>query len=610
VTVLVVTEDRLPADVSGVDCWLHAGPNAAWRLEAEAGVLRGIPRLDRADRLQEKASELRTPFLEWVGELGIRHACLEWWASQLASRASFNGFYERICLLAIALDALAERTDGTMLVVCSTPALAREVARAAATEPCYARPAPPAGGRRSLRVWARLAPPPLLPRPGLHSTETRQTLDSDPRYRRRILARHGLLERPPFAGPNTALLFTWIDERSFGPDGRYRDPHLGPLPRLLRDEGLEVALVARVLHALAFDDAVRRLAASGERFLFPDAFVQLDDRRDCALRAATFAPDIPDEASVAGIPVAGLARELVAGERPGQAEALSLEPLLRRMASAGVRPSRIVHTYEGHPWELVLAHAARAHMPETDVVGYENLNMSRLSLSMFSAPAELRVRPLPDRIVTNGPAFRDVLLAEGLSEGAVRVGCALRHEHLWKIESPRVTASRAGAPRRVVAAGEIALAPSAELIAKAAEAFSADPGYELLVKPHPLLPRARIERALGERAAGLHFVEEPMLELLASADLLLYSFSAVGFEALALGVPPVFVRSDSALDLDKLEFAGHLRWTARTPEQLRARAQEIAALSSDELGEWRNAARAAAQRALKPLCPRCVEAFL
>lgn len=609
-TVVVATEDRLPTDLSGIDCWLHAGPSADWRLRAGSGPLIGLPRLDRADRLQEIAWELRKPFLEWVGKLGALHDSAEWWSSQLASRTSYNGLYERVCLLAVTLETLRELREESILIVCSTPALAQEVARAAAVQ------APPiaatrrAGGSRALRAWARLAPPPLLPVPGRAFPAIRRTLDTDPRYRRRVLAHHGLLEHVPLAGPDTALLFTWIDERSFDDEGNYRDPHLGALADMLRERGLEVALLARVLHTLSFDQAAARLAATGERFLFPDAYLELSDHRDCAASAAAFDPRIPDDAAVAGVPVARLARELVARERPGQAGALATGHLMRRLVDAGVRPGRIVHTCEGHPWELVLAHTARRLLPQTTVIGYENLYMSRLSLSMFSAPVELSIRPLPDRIVTNGPAFRDVLVADGLPEHVVRVGCALRHRSLWKSQPGSSREPREHRSLRVVVAGEIALSPSVELVLKSAEAFDGDPAYELLVKPHPLQPRRELERVLGERAHPLRFVEEPTSVLLASADLLLYMFSAVGFEALAVGVPPVFVRSDSALDLDKLEFARALRWEARTPEELREVALQIAALSDSELRRWREAAREAALQALAPCDPASVAAFL
>lgn len=593
-SIYVALEGSLP-DLGGVDAWLYCGQDSVWRIEAEQGALAGLPRLDVADRLQQLARELRRPFLDWCATLGLRNDSVEWWASELAARTSYTLFYDRVCALAAALETTAACPDRTMLVVCPTPAFAETLGGTPA-----ARASTRASGTRALRAWARIAPSSLLALPGTLD-RARLLLDSDPRFRRRVLERHGAHERRPFTG---TLLFTWVDGRSFAPDGTYADPHFGPLAEMLRGRGVDVAFVPRVLPGFSFADAVPRLLATGEAFLFPDAYLELDDHRACARHASEFAPVIDDDASVGGVPVALLAREHVESHRPSQAAALVLEPLLRRFAVAGIRPERMVHTCEGHGWELVLAWAARRHQPGTVVVGYDNLNMSTLALSMFSAPPELAIRPRPDLIVTNGPAYRDVLVREGLPESHVRSGCALRHAYLWDAAPQMRTESR---QVRVLAATELALGPSAELVEKAAAAFADDDDYDLVVKAHPLQPRAEIVRILGSRATSLRFDERPTLELLAEADLLLYTYSAVGFEALALGVPPVFVHSESRLDLDQLEYAHQLRWEARTPSELRSAAEAIAVL---DLADWRERARAAALAALAPPSRHCIEAFL
>ncbi|HET8892643.1 MAG TPA: hypothetical protein VFM96_00900 [Gaiellaceae bacterium] len=594
-TVVAALENDLP-DPSLFDAWLYAGQDGAWRIRAEASHLASVPRIDTADLLQRKARELRRPYLEWAAELARANDGVEWWGCELAARTSYTLFYDRVCALASALETTAARSDRTTLVVCPTPAFAETLGGAPA-----ASASSRSSGVRALRAWVRLTPSSLLERPGKLSASTRLLLDSDPRYRRRILERHGAHELRPFAG---ALLFTWVDRRSFAADGTYADPHFGPLAEMLRGRGVDVAFVPRVLPGFSFADAVPRLLATGEAFLFPDAYLELDDHRDCARRAAAFAPAIDDDAAVEEVPLSLLAREHVELHRPSQAAALALEPLLRRFADAGVKPERIVHPCEGHGWELVLGWAARRHLPRTTVIGYDNLNMSTLALSMFSAPEELAIRPQPDRIVTNGPAYRGVLVREGLPESRVRSGCALRHAYLWN--AAPYTPKR-GRQLRVLAATELALGPSVELVDKAAAAFADDDAYDLVVKAHPLQPQAEIVRILGARAASLRFDERPTLELLAEADLLLYTYSAVGFEALALGVPPLFVRSETRLDLDQLEYASDLRWEARTPTELRAVAAEIATLPLDE---WRAKARSAALAALAPASDSCVDAFL
>jgi hypothetical protein len=597
---LVALQSELPASPK-VTRWLYAGDDTAWRLRAERGALAHLQRIESADALQNAALRLRRPFIDWIGTLSAANDSLEWWASELAAKNSYSMFFDRICSLAAAVELAAE--DNT-LVVCSTPALATEVARCLGA-PVPVRPgltAPARSGRRALRAWARLAPRALMSLPGRLSERERLILDSDPRYRMRVLKRAGAGRLGDFSGPDTFLLFTWVDARSF--DGKaYVDPHVGMLAELLRDRGMRVAFVPRVLPSMPFDDAVPKLVASGETFVFPDTYVDLDSQRACAAEATSFRFRILDESTIDGIPVAALARELTEVARPSQVRALSVAALIRALADGGVRPERIVHTYEGHNWELALAYAARQHLPETKIVGYENVNMSRLALSMYPASNELGRRPLPDRIVTNGPAFHEVLVDEGMPARLVTTGCGLRHAYLWeKLPEP---SPRTGRRFRILVATDATFGPAAEIVQKAAEAFGADPDVDVIVKCHPLLREADV-RAF---APDLHYTQERIRDLLADADAVLYAYSAVGYEALAHGVPPVFVRAETTLDLDQLEPFQDLRWEGRTPAELRDAVSQIASLDDAERAAWRERGRAAAARAFAPPNPACVEAF-
>ena len=139
-------------------------------------------------------------------------------------------------------------------------------------------------------------------------------------------------------------------------------------------------------------------------------------------------------------------------------------------------------------------------------------------------------------------------------------------------------------------------------------AFGADPRYELSVKLHPGADAPRIRAAVS--APGVCFVEEPIAEALTRADLMLYTYSVVCYEALAQGVPAVFVQAETFLDLDQLEPFPELRRVARSAEELRAHADEVAGWSADERAAWTERARAAVREALTPINGACVDAFL
>jgi hypothetical protein len=122
--------------------------------------------------------------------------------------------------------------------------------------------------------------------------------------------------------------------------------------------------------------------------------------------------------------------------------------------------------------------------------------------------------------------------------------------------------------------------------------------------------REAVFSRLSPSARASDFRETPIAELLRSADVMLYTYSVVCYEALAQGVAPLFVKAETFLDLDQLEPFPELGWRARTVEELRAAANEIAARHEDERRRWRERAREALGHALRPVTPDCAVAFL
>ena len=321
---------------------------------------------------------------------------------------------------------------------------------------------------------------------------------------------------------------------------------------------------------------------------------------------------MPKEAVVGGLPASRLALELVEQRRATHVDTISYSLLARGLASGGVRPARVIVPWEGHSWEHALAHGIREHLPDTRLIGYDNVNFSRLALSLYPARSEIGVRPLPDRVVTNGEAFRRILVSEGFPERMVRRGCALRHSYLWERDEPSTIAGLRDDRFEVLVATSIDFAQSVELVEKAVAAFGGDDRYVVRVKCHPAVDAGAVRRfARGsERHRNVAFVETPIPELLSSASVMLYTYSVVAYEALAHEVAPLFVRSEGFLDLDQLEPFPDLRWTGRTPADLRSAVEEIASLSADARRSWSTAAGEAVRQALAPPARACVEAFL
>lgn len=608
-------------DAHGIRQWLYLGENSVWRIQAELAISSGARRITIADLLDETSWKLRQPYIDWIGELSRLNHSVEWWASELAAKNSYRGLYIRICLLAVGRELIACGIDRPTVVVCSSPALYEEIVRFAVERGEEVQSLVSCPGRRWLLTlgkashrYARGAYRRLRLLTGRLLGTGKRLLESDPSYRRSLLAQKGVTARGDFSGEDTILLFTWVDQRNFSPDGRYQDPHSGPLAEMLRREGYRVAYVPRVLPSVPFGEIVDRLRETGEQLFFPELYVSDEERKDCFRRAWRFKPVIPPELMVSGIPVHRLARENLEEKRMELATTLTYELLVANLAATGVRPRQIIHTFEGHSWEQVLAWSVRRHMSETRIIGYDNGNFSRMALSLYPARCEHGVRPLPDRLVTNGPLFRKILLAENIPPSLVTVGCGLRHNHLWDQLVARSHFNHDGDSgiSRVLVATAMGSGDSVELVTKALKAFGGDRNYEVIVKFHPALDAKLVMPHLGELAKrdNVRFVTDPIQELLPAVDMILYTYSMVCYEALHYGVPPVFVKSESFLNLDQLDSTPEVRWEATTPEDLRRVAGEVARMTEEERRAWQARASEVVRAALAPITPESVDGFL
>ena len=613
-----------PAWLAGhkVTRWMYAGDDSTWRVRAEFSIPRTVRRISLAAKLDSASWTYRTQYLNLIGTLSKINKSPEWWGSELASKNPYTQLYTRICILAVCRSVIEENPDCPIVFICSSTALFQELITFAGEREIRYETVPASrvnsfiSASRSAtlnKLEAALRGLPPLPVIGNYVEPYRRLLETRNDYRRAVLRRKNGSRTPMFAGDKGIFLFTWVDRRNFTPEGHYQDPHFGPLPDELKKRDYEIIFVPRVLHTIPYTEAVGRLLKTNEQFLFPEQLVDSKDVYSCEQRAREFHPVFPDGLSMGSLPVLSLLKEQQERYRKTLSETLLYEYFIRHCAENGLRPRQIIHTCEGHSWEQVMKGAVQQYLPATKVIGYDNLTFSRLALSMFPSHDELQIRPLPDRIVTNGPMYYEVLKSEGLPGDTIKSGCALRHTYLW--ESPGMSPAGKKHPTNIIqvlAATGIGLGESVELAAKATQAFAGDNAYELLIKCHPMVNPGEVKSFLGPRGMdhNIRFVSDPLDKLLPQADVLLYTYTASALEALKFGVFPICVRSDSVLTLDHLDAAPDIRGSATTPEEIRAEVEKFTRISQEEKREYQARSLEVLKRALAPVTESCINAFI
>ena len=604
-----------------VSQWAYIGEDSAWRIRAEQAIGPQIPRISIAERLDKIAWKLRQPYIDWIGQLSQVNNSLEWWASGLAGKNPLALLYVRICLLASAIELIRSGLDSSTLIICSSRALLIQVLRCASiSDTSMHQLAVPKRrpGLLTLGHWRRRYL--RVTSGGVRRVTSRlrgrmpAAQEGDPAFRRRVLASRGVSRGSDFSGDGAILVFTWVDQRNFMPDGTYHDPYFNGLPEMLRQRGYSIAYVPRVHPSMRFEEAVDRLLNSGEHLFFPDLFISLEDISASEERGERYQPTIAPDSKVNHVPVHDLVQEQVEYDRRWIADSLVYERLAANLSDAGIRPKWIIHPWEGQSWEQVLAWSVRRHMPGTSVVGYDMGIFSRMFLSAYPARNEFGLRPLPDRVITNGPMGREALTDEGLPREIVKSGCAMRFPGLASQLADRgnIRIRAENSAVRILVAPSIGFGDSVDLVAKAIDAFGGSRNIELVVKCHPFVSVKEVVNNLGHLARhnNVSFSDMPAGELLSSAYILLYTLTTVCFDALRQGVTPVFVMSENGLNVDKLEAAPEVRWVATSPEDLRLVVAEIVALSEEERAAWQERANEVLRRAFAPVTPECVDAFV
>ena len=233
-------------------------------------------------------------------------------------------------------------------------------------------------------------------------------------------------------------------------------------------------------------------AGRRQRFRIPTSLVA--DWRDCERRVRSWSASIPADIAVGPVPFARIAREYVREHRRAQVDALTHERLSARLAAAGVRPELVVFPWEGHAWEQVLTAAIRRYMPETPVVGYDNLNFS--TPRAVALPVAVEARHPPAARSSSSPTARR-------SPACCEPATSRSRESRWGARCVTRISRRSGEPpvrrSRCLFSPRVRSIPaqSIELLRKASAAF----GSELVARLHPASDAATIRAALPARGS-------------------------------------------------------------------------------------------------------------
>lgn len=548
-------------------------------------LARGMIEIDKSELYFGERRNYRDSYVDFIGALNINNASFKWWAFNFTSK---NYFVNELCrqLFYASLIARLARQYYALVIVINDRDLAEYLKHVLLQEGVSVQ-----NKVRSLDgitgVLRRRTPAGILYCVLL-------------KLRTTFAARRRVPAGPPRRKVE-CLLITLFNHQSFDSSGAYRDTYLGPLREYLESEGL----ISTTVGAAFYHDlkTIRLLPFLPDGSLLPlDAFTPVGKFLFWAVQCVLMyfsAPKVKGDTTFNGLDVAPLILKCIKREIGAGNFLLNVWYYLTiRSIPAQLHASVVVYPFENRSWEKMLVLALRAHGGDAPrLVGYQHAAITPRHSSLFFAKGEWDATPVPDSVVTTGDIPRDILVRIGqYPENRTFAGIGLRHPAQRRdLREGKIDV------RRIL----IILSSSVEEYVKSLlllnKAFEGATSFDVVIRPHPTIPLSRALELIPPLTFRYRQASRPSAaEDLWDADVACYTSSTAAIEAIALGVPLVYMDLGDFMDPDPLFDFSDLKWTVRRPADLLPVLEEINSISPSDLEKRRLEARAYALSYIRP----------
>lgn len=375
------------------------------------------------------------------------------------------------------------------------------------------------------------------------------------------------------------VLRSWLYARSFDENNKYQDAFFGVLPDYLIKKGQKLLIVGGIIGD--YESIVRSMASNNEYLIIPqEYFIRYVDPIKAMVNTYLHKIKIKEKIDLDGLDITSIIKSEVSNYKSITREYLYTY-YIRRMLDL-IDVDTFTTTYENNPWEKMCFDTLKKYSPETKTIGYQHVPLSKAHLGMFMTKYEKEVIPMPDKVNTIGKITKELLQKQGNYEkGKVKASCALRFNILPALEMVR----RKKSNRILVALrGEFSLAT--RLTNFVYQGLKDNGQYEIIIRPHPVLPFERFENGLTfDVSSSPNFSisdTTSLKEELQKVDVVIYEGSAVAVEALAMGIPIILVDLNELVRWDSLFQCDYFRWIVDREEDLQETIGNIYRLSDDE----------------------------
>lgn len=525
-----------------------------WRSRLPDGNFEFIP---IAKRLHQHSKSMKTSFLQIIGELAMEHDSPSWWGSRISERNTLiNPLYLNCCYLELA-NSYIPQDDINLLILAEYDSLLKSLRNHFRT--CELKHASISSVRKGtisndlrafLRIFAELLKLSL------------QCLKS--------WKMKGLFRRKRASKP-CVILHTYFSPNNVEKDGSLKDIYFPGLREWFSKNGQSVVLLPVLSGFANRDDAYANFRRHGIEYIDPSTFLTPTDYIRAIFRFLR-SMRLPKNSSVITLNSLDCTPLFQAAKRtfyPDLFPFFLYLDLFTKLDYIGYKPSAIISEFENMIPEKMLFLGARKAFPSAKLFAFQHGAIFPNFLCYSISDIELAKAPMPDKIICNGPFFKEQLAKDGFPPNLLILGPALRYMHIH--ENRELLSFDRRTKWDILCPLPLMANDCSELLRKVCKAFEKS-DLKICIKPHPMVNPSIATELINEDFPDFEvFIAENQSVggLIKNSKVVVGMASSTLLEAVCMGVEVISVCRASALNFNPLDYFPEVNQVAYDEKELK-----------------------------------------
>src|SRR3989339_40065 len=408
------------------------------------------------------------------------------------------------------------------------------------------------------------------------------------------------------------ILRTWVGERNLGDEGLFKDSYFVDLHENLKRKGETVAIIPIIYNIKrSYKEAILWFRKAKAQFIIPEDFYSLADYLKTIFiilkSRHLFKKDfVFNDWNLKLIFRQAFKRDFFEGSL---SSLIMHYFLVEKLRKNGIIIKKIIIPFENMISEKPLIMGKLKYYSKTKLLGFQHTSIPPLLLSCYTSFNELKVLPLPDKVICSGKFFKEILLKEGYPSNVLAEGPALRYQYLLK-----ANISNSIEKFYILITLPLLRSTALELLSKSYKILKSISDLKVLIKPHPMMPRKELQDILNvtfDSFFKFEITEGNINDLMAQSKLLIATASATILDAIAYGLPVIRVRSYIDLTLDPMDWISmdETQFVARTSEDIGREIKKILTLTNKQLDQIKIRGRQLMESFFSPLTEQTLLPF-